>query len=283
MPLQEHAINRHGLPRAIPEPIKLQVRRRCGFGCVVCGIGLYDYEHFAPEYKNALAHDAEGITLLCPNHHAQKTRNRLSIQTIERCNANPKAMEQGFANDMFDFSSNKPVVVFRLTTFDNVEVILRILDEPILSILPSQDRHEPFLLSAKLRDIKVNISLEVDKNEWKSPNTNWDCRTEGSTIYIRSAPKNIELLLRQEPPNKIIIERLRMKHRGFTIVADENSGLTLSTQSNQSTWNTSAMVLSNFRFGFMLDKDGVVYLRQEQIGPGPSSFLGGPNGGRLIT
>jgi hypothetical protein len=57
--------NRFGLGRTIPAEIKLEVRKRCGFDCVRCGIGFYDYEHFAPDFKNATTHDPAGITLLC--------------------------------------------------------------------------------------------------------------------------------------------------------------------------------------------------------------------------
>ena len=83
MSSSKNARNKHGLPRTIPESIKRKVRQRCGFGCVICGIGLYEYEHFAPEYKDAKSHAPEGITLLCPNHHARKTIGRLSLETIK--------------------------------------------------------------------------------------------------------------------------------------------------------------------------------------------------------
>ncbi len=29
----------------IPLPIQREVRQRCGFGCVICGLPLYDYDH----------------------------------------------------------------------------------------------------------------------------------------------------------------------------------------------------------------------------------------------
>lgn len=31
--------------RNIPLPIQREVRQRCGFGCVICGMPLYEYEH----------------------------------------------------------------------------------------------------------------------------------------------------------------------------------------------------------------------------------------------
>ena len=57
--------NKHGLSRYIPEAIKREVRQRCGFGCVICGFGFYDYEHFDPDFADAKFHDPNGMTLLC--------------------------------------------------------------------------------------------------------------------------------------------------------------------------------------------------------------------------
>jgi hypothetical protein len=59
------------LPRAIPEPVKREVRQRCGFGCVICGKPLYDYDHKLG-FSKVRRHVAEQITLLCPTHHADE-------------------------------------------------------------------------------------------------------------------------------------------------------------------------------------------------------------------
>ena len=52
-------INKHGLPRTIPPDVKRAVRRACGFGCVICGLGIVDYEHVDPTFADALVHDPE--------------------------------------------------------------------------------------------------------------------------------------------------------------------------------------------------------------------------------
>lgn len=57
--------NKYGLSRYVPSDVRRIVRQRCGFGCVICGLSLYDYEHFAPYFKDAKSHDPDGITLLC--------------------------------------------------------------------------------------------------------------------------------------------------------------------------------------------------------------------------
>lgn len=72
--------NKHGLSRNIPSAVRLKVRKRCGFGCVVCGSAVYDYEHFEPEFHDAKEHSASGIALLCPTDHARKRKGELIKQ-----------------------------------------------------------------------------------------------------------------------------------------------------------------------------------------------------------
>lgn len=35
--MEKDNINKQGISRDIPDPIKRDVRQRCGFGCVICG------------------------------------------------------------------------------------------------------------------------------------------------------------------------------------------------------------------------------------------------------
>lgn len=70
--------NKHGLSRTIPDKIKEQVRKNSGFGCVICGVGIIEYEHVNPEFKDCTEHNSENITLLCPTCHSKKTRGFLS-------------------------------------------------------------------------------------------------------------------------------------------------------------------------------------------------------------
>jgi hypothetical protein len=71
-------------PRNIPLPIQRQVRRRCGFGCVICGLPLYEYDHLLG-WSSVRRHVAEEITLLCDQHHRE----------IEQANANPLNLQTG--------------------------------------------------------------------------------------------------------------------------------------------------------------------------------------------
>jgi hypothetical protein len=73
----------------IPDPIKRAVRRRCGFGCVFCGAPIYDYDHIEP-FSSEQSHAANNLTLLCPNHHREKTAGRLAIECVREANLSPR-------------------------------------------------------------------------------------------------------------------------------------------------------------------------------------------------
>ena len=60
--------------RNIPLPIQREVRQRCGFGCVVCGMPLYEYEHLLG-WAQVERHVATEITLLCDQHHREDLRS----------------------------------------------------------------------------------------------------------------------------------------------------------------------------------------------------------------
>ena len=81
--------NQFGLPRPIPEEVKRQVRERCGFGCVSCGRGIFQYDHFDPEYSEAHDHLPEGITLLCGSCHDEKKHGLLTNDKVAEMNADP--------------------------------------------------------------------------------------------------------------------------------------------------------------------------------------------------
>jgi len=193
------AFNKHNLSRTIPSETKHEVRKRCGFGCVICGLAIYEYEHFSPEFIHATSHDSNGITLLCPNHHAKKTKGILSRETVAKYNQNPKALRKGFISEEFDLYSNELLITMGTISFIRTPIIIQIGDEPILYIAPSEDEDEPYQVSAILRDAQGNVIMNIEKNEWKTSTDYWDCKTIGNRIQIRSAPREIELIIKQIP------------------------------------------------------------------------------------
>src|SRR5450759_3186045 len=71
-----------------------EIRQRCGFGCVICGLPLYDYEHLKG-WANVKEHVAADITLLCDRHHREKTGGMLPLEEVVRANADPYNLRTG--------------------------------------------------------------------------------------------------------------------------------------------------------------------------------------------
>jgi hypothetical protein len=207
---REKDVNRFGLSRYIQAPTRREIRKKCGFGCVVCGSGIYEYEHVDPEFKDAEQHVAECITLLCPGCHGKVTRGQWSKSKIKKHMESPAALTQGFAKDIFDLCDGFPFVRIGGMTLKNCRVPIRIYGKDIFRIDPPQDEGGPFLLSGMLCDKQGRPTLVIDKNEWKASVDSWDITTEGPVIEIRNGPGDIVLRLVASPPNGLTVERLKM-------------------------------------------------------------------------
>src|SRR5438045_2211669 len=74
--------------------MKREVRQRCGFGCVFCGLPLYTYEHILG-YANVKRHVADELTLLCDLHQRESTNKLLPREHIIRANEAPYNLRKG--------------------------------------------------------------------------------------------------------------------------------------------------------------------------------------------
>src|SRR5262245_53494220 len=78
----------------IPDPVQREVRQRCGFGCVVCGLPFYHYDHME-DWSITQTHDPANVTLLCHKHHGEKTNGLLPLREVKKANDNPHNKRQG--------------------------------------------------------------------------------------------------------------------------------------------------------------------------------------------
>lgn len=130
--------NRYGLSRTIPEDVARQVRQRAGFGCIICGNALYQYDHFDPEFNQAKEHNANAICLLCARCHSRKTKKLLSLETLRLAASKPKCKETGFSRDAFDVGVGRPDIILGTFTAKEVKVLIRLDGEDIFSISPPE-------------------------------------------------------------------------------------------------------------------------------------------------
>lgn len=226
--------NKHGLNRTIPSEIRREVRRRCGFGCVICGLSLYDYEHFNPDFKDAKTHNPDGITLLCMQCNQKRRRGMLSVDTVVAANKNPKSLQQGFSNEAFDFGECPVEIVFAGVTFKNCDHLIEVYGIPVLSINNPEEENAPYRLTGRFCDDAGEATLKIDNNVWSVGADNWDVECIGPRITIRKGLGDIVLILKSEPPRRLIVERINMQFEG---VYFRGGGDTLEVSYDARNWN----------------------------------------------
>lgn len=236
--------------------MKRAVRQRDGFGCVVCGGAVIEYEHFHPEYADAKFHDPSGIILLCVGCHGLKTRGRLSRETVLRASQHPKAKQTGFSHGAFDVGERCPDVLLGNVQISNIPVLLQVRGDNLLTVKPPEVPGGPFRLSAYLTDRRGRLQLAITDNEWQSPTSNWDVTVIGQRIAIRSGIRDIELIIRTDPPHRIVVERLRMAHRDLFIECEDGKPTIFKV--GEMTLATHDAMLNGCQIGIAVMDDGTL-------------------------
>ena len=202
--------NKYGLDREIPPDIKRAVRQRCGFGCVVCGLGIIEYEHVDPEFSEAREHDADKIALLCSQCHSKVTTGFWSKEKIQKAMQRPVCKQQGLTKEVFDFCGGHPSLQFGGMLLANCPIPIQVGGQPLFKVEKPEQEGGPFRLSGIFCDLNGKITLQIVENEWIASSDKWDVEVSGGAITIREAHRKIHLKLKVEPPQKLVVERLNM-------------------------------------------------------------------------
>lgn len=229
-------VNRFGLSRTIPPDVKLQVRKACGFGCVICGTGIVDYEHVDPEFKDAKTHDPKCIALLCPGCHAMVTRKQWSKARVKLAMRSPKCLQDGATRQFFDFCEGPPVLKMGETVLYGAETFIHFKGLDLLSVLPPEEDGGPFRISGVFSDSTGQVSLVIEENEWSASSSLWDVEVVGPRITIREGERNITLVLRVDPPNLLCVERLNMYIGGCWFVVNGSEFIYTDHNGKSSAW-----------------------------------------------
>lgn len=227
-------VNKYGLSRTIPSPIKRTIRQRCGYGCVCCGLGIYDYEHVDPEFKDAHDHLPSAMCLLCGQCHTKVTRNAMFKETVKRGLKNPYCIKNGYTFEDLDVwnDNGKFTVSIGGAVFEDPKSVLNILGEEILIIESPEEPGAPPIVSGKFYNESGALLFEIEKNRWLGSIKSWDIETKGSSIIVRSASRKILLKLKQQAQDQVAIERLDMFYKGVNVEAG-TKGITISDASKK--------------------------------------------------
>lgn len=206
----------------IPPEIKREVRQRCGFGCVICGLPLYEYEHML-EWAEVQRHEAEEITLLCRQHHGEKTNGLLPKETVLEANKNPYNLRAGVSKNLFlHYSGNDVQLALSNSTFsfnglsDNSFFAPLVVDG--LAVVGFRVESGRLLLQfLAFNELNVPI-LQIVDNELVYRTEQWDIEWVGQKLTIREGHRKILLQLVFEPPNIIRITKGRILLNGIEIL-----------------------------------------------------------------
>jgi hypothetical protein len=209
-------VNKHGLSRYLSPIIKREVRKRCGFGCVVCGTAIIQYHHFEPEFVDATEHVPNGITLLCSNCHEKVKKNLFDYDFIVSKNQKPYCTNSGFAKDIFYVGSE--AITFKLgkAWFKRLDIILY-NNHPIISFSPPEMKDGPILLNTVLYDENESELLKIIDNEFIIGTHHYDVETTSNQLVIREKAGKINFKLTQIANKEIAIQKIDMNYKGFKI------------------------------------------------------------------
>ncbi len=208
--------------RNIPLPVQREIRQRCGFGCVMCGLPLYEYDHLLG-WENVHRHVAEEITLLCDMHHREKTSGMLPIEKVLEGNKSPYNLRNGVSKpyDLHYEGKECEVVIgsniFRTTDQGYGTVMIPVSIDDVASIgFVLTEGH--LLLNLNLYDEANNLVLRIVNNQLYYSASPWDIQFVGRNLIVRDAPHKILVDIEFEIPNKIVIQRGRFLRNGVEVL-----------------------------------------------------------------
>lgn len=208
------------MERKIPPQIKREVRQRCGFGCIICGLPIYEYEHMEG-WAKVKRHRTEEITLLCPNHHSEKTKGRIPVFVIKEANKNPFNKREGVSKLSYLYYSGTDLKIkigvlnFELESTRQSQLIPLIIDRLPIILVNIVDNN--ILINLNLFNEKNELILKITDNELVYSNNFWDIESIGTKLTFRNGSGKIFLELDFEVPNKLTFTRGSIFYNGINI------------------------------------------------------------------
>lgn len=210
----------------IPLDVKREVRQRCGFGCVICGLPMYEYDHMI-DWADTHRHIAEEITLLCRLHHGEKTDGLLPLANVIEANKSPYNLRAGVTKSyLLHYSGDSVKValgdsVFSYRGMPEGFAFAPLVIDGFAVILFSREQGNLFL-SFTAHDELNRPVLEVRDNEIVYDAGQWDAEWVGQSLTIRESYGKILLKMTFNPPAEIVIEKGRILRNGIEILISRN-------------------------------------------------------------
>lgn len=179
------------------------------------------------EWAEVQRHVAEEITLLCRQHHGEKTNRLLPKEVVTAANKNPYNKQAGVskqhllyysgqtvrlrvADSCFEFDDLPDGVLFAPLVIDGLPLVgFRIeKGELLLNFIAFNELNKPI--------------IRIVDNELVYDTTQWDIEWVAQTLTIREGRGRILLELVFSPPSEIIIRKGRLLRNGIELLVGRN-------------------------------------------------------------
>ena len=210
----------------IPEKIKREVRKRCGFGCVICGLPIYEYDHII-EYSKTKRHVAKELTLLCPQCHSAKTKGHIPVEDVIEANSHPHNLKHGSSSPYFiRFSGQEPEIHFAGFKFvcshgstPNYLFPIMIDKKPLFGFTVVDGG---LLLNMEVRDQQGRKILKIKDSQLQVSDCIWDITFIGRVLTLKEQLRQSIVEIEFCPPNILKLKRYKVAS-GCTIVEIKDS------------------------------------------------------------
>ncbi|NEE21587.1 hypothetical protein G3M58_85885 [Streptomyces sp. SID7499] len=204
----------------IPENVKREVRKRCGFGCVLCGAPIYQYDHMH-DWSLGGAHNPDNLTLLCASHHEEKTKRLIPIEKVRRANREPfnRSREVSPAHVLHYFGDTFEVFLGSLTFTQKLNAdgscnLVSINGETLLKLTLEEGN---LLITLNLYDKQGSSLVSITNNELTYKTASWDVQFVGRALTVREGKGRIRARLAFDPPNRLNLQRGYFQHRELQV------------------------------------------------------------------
>jgi trigger factor len=171
-------------------------------------------------------HQEDEILLLCPHHHAEKTKGLLTDEIIRAANEDPFNLRNGvttpytllFAGNDYHFDIGTNTFSGNLDRDGSFVQPVRIDGTPILGVR-LEDSH--YLLNLYIADESGRIVMTIIDNELVFSSWVWDVEFVGRRIIVREGFRKVLIDIEFNPPEGLRIRRGRLLWNGIELLITE--------------------------------------------------------------
>jgi hypothetical protein len=204
--------------KPLPSKIKHQLRQRCGYGCVICGIPIYEIHHL-DGYSEANCSQTQDLTpldrlaLLCRLHHGEQQRKLLSDLMVEEASNSPfNCLREKSTPYKLHYGVGGITVWLGKFQYEVIDDGVSpppqfplVVDGIPLVRLRLENHYT--LISILLFDERNELLLSIVDNVIQFSPDNWDIEFVNNRLTVFNVERKKILVLVFDVPNVLIVER----------------------------------------------------------------------------